>query len=606
VFRLTPWLLAIPLLLCTGITPARAQTPSSNGFQTITSRGYQFQVPAGWQQLPAAVVPRSLEILVASADGNETVATGSARAEGTTAGALPELVSSLVSSINETTSPGGSAASVFQGPDPVQIANADAAVDLRATFTDSHGTPYVLAVRVGTRGQTVYFFVLAGPQDFYHFDPSFGRILDSFQLTPLVQGGAASEAFTGAPVFGLSPEEAIIALLPYRLTAQDRLPGYAAGDAFSPETAVTSALVRSSPAERLAAYQNAGFVVRRSQRLVPAAPPAAIPGANGVFHTLLFADQPSAATYADGRALPPTSIGDLDSQPFALGAGGGGVKPTTVTRRIYDFQPVALGAALGDASAAWRETETQLGQPTQVYYLLRWQLGQLVFELVSAPQPLGQERQADAESAASAIDRIERSRPALSLAPATVTPPATEAQRLQAAIRLAPFFVLAPEGYGLTDAYFSHPTSVVELDPDPAAALHRVDEQWKMVMSAHQHFTSSLDDRVALGAIATLCADAPGALTDMADELVDPGWTSTRIDPPVQLGDATMAFRDAGPNADGSAEQDISIDWTHGALLLHVGMSGPAGGSSMDQLAAFARQVEARFQANPLPTSFTP
>ncbi|HTE86699.1 MAG TPA: hypothetical protein VK821_18440, partial [Dehalococcoidia bacterium] len=99
----------------------------------------------------------------------------------------------------------------------------------------------------------------------------------------------------------------IIALLPYRLTAQDRLPGYAAGDAFSPETAVTSALVRSSPAERLAAYQNAGFVVRRSQRLVPAAPPAAIPGANGVFHTLLFADQhrrprlPAVRAWSRGR-----------------------------------------------------------------------------------------------------------------------------------------------------------------------------------------------------------------------------------------------------------------------------------------------------------------
>jgi len=118
---------------------------------------------------------------------------------------------------------------VFEGPDPIEVPNADAAVSLTATFGDSRGNQYIVAVRMAVRGQTAYTFLLMVSRDYYASDPNFGRILDSFQLTPVSQTGPGSPPLSRAQAFGLYPEEAVIALLPYRLSNQDVLPGYSVG-----------------------------------------------------------------------------------------------------------------------------------------------------------------------------------------------------------------------------------------------------------------------------------------------------------------------------------------------------------------------------------------
>ncbi len=74
----------------------------------------------------------------------------------------------------------------------------------------------------------------------------------------------------------------------------------------------------------------------------------------------------------------------------------------------------------------------------------------------------------------------------------------------------------------------------------------------------------------------------------------------------MQLGDATFAFRSTFPDDSGAPFEGTYLYWQHRALVLSVRMIGPAGSTSMDQVVALAKQLEAQFQANPVPTSGLP
>lgn len=511
-----------------------------------------------------------------SPDGDETVfawALPAAELSATAAAMpvdLPRLAQEFVSQWNAglVLSRGGPA-NIFQGPDPVQIPNADAGVALTAVVADPLGDPFVAGFRIAIQGGAVYIFVLLAPEDFYTSDPNFGRILDSFQLIR-------------PPAFALSPEEAVIALLPYELSAQDAPPGYIAPRVLPEGTAVDTAITLAgrslSPAVTFKFYQDAGFVVGLHQPLLPTATPTS----PARFSVSLLTDAPAARKYA-------TSV------PVNLPPSG----------ERLSLEPVDLGLTIGDTRAAAHLTRTPPDQPAQGFYIVRWQRGRVVFELTTAAQPSGQERQEDAESLASTLDSIEAARPPLSLGSPTVMPPATEDQRLQMVLRLAPFPAgAAPDGYRLADFYFNHPAERVGNGADPVAELHKVDEQWREEVGGGQIFTNEQDSRAGLFAGATAYADPYGAMSAFADYEPVPTFTSSNsVDPPVRLGDATRAYRAAGTLEDGSAVEGIFLIWTHGTLVLIIEMFGPAGSGSMDRVVALAQQVEARFQATPLPTS---
>jgi hypothetical protein len=229
---------------------------------------------------------------------------------------------------------------------------------------------------------------------------------------------------------------------------------------------------------------------------------------------------------------------------------------------------------------------------------------------VTPGQPLGQERQADAESTAAAIDAVEAARPPFAPGSATVTPPATEDQRLQAALQLESFFgsstaaIPTPRGYSVSGRYLTYPAGFVADATDPAAALHKTDEQWRSLVSARLEFTAQANDHMYLIAYASVHADAASAKAAATGSFAQqPGWTSTPATPPFAIGDSTYAFRGGGTGDDGNPAEDVYLYWTHGPLVLGVRMLGPVGTTSMDQVVALAQQLEARFQANPLPTS---
>jgi hypothetical protein len=560
-------LVSLVLLAFMGLLPAAAQTSTSTGFQTITvPQGYQFQVPADWITLPATGTPRPYDVVAASPDHMEialglsghvspgVAADPSRLAQEMLAGSQQYLQFLQQVSANTATS--------LAGPDAVQVTNADEAVSLTMSVSDAQGNTSVVSFRVALQGSTEYAVAVAAPQDVYDSDPDLTTILNSFALT--AQSSAAS----------LTPEEAILALLPYQLPAPEALPGYTVGQTLPAATPVTLAMHGESPVNTFNDWQQAGFVAAYGQALLPTADTNALPDARGSFHVWLFADATSA--HALLMHSPPNVGGTA-------------------------HESVPLGISLGDASGAAHIVSTSSQLPPAGAYEIHWLRGPLMFEVITAPQPLGQEHLEDAQNLASAIDNLEQAAPPLNLPQHTVTPPATELQRLQAALELKPFFIpggATPIGYTQVDQAAVHPASEVAWAPDPAGMLQTVDTSWKRIISAEQTFQDQANHQVLLVAGAALDADAQGAAADLADDALPAGWTSTPIQAPLRLGDATVAFENTGAN-----EESLSIGWTHGSLLIHVEMEGPPGTTSLDQLTAFAKQVEAHFQAVSLPTA---
>jgi photosystem II stability/assembly factor-like uncharacterized protein len=187
-------------------TSAPARPPAAAELSTVTSpQGYSFQVPSDWSQ-------HTSDGVYQSPDGDKTAFAFAVPTYALSATAaatpidLPRLAQEFVTQWNAglVLSRGGPA-NIFQGPDPVQIPNADAGVALTEVVADPLGAPFVAGFRIAVQDAEVYIFALLVPEDFYASDPNFGKILGSFQLT-------------SPSAFALSPEESVIALLPYKLS----------------------------------------------------------------------------------------------------------------------------------------------------------------------------------------------------------------------------------------------------------------------------------------------------------------------------------------------------------------------------------------------------
>jgi hypothetical protein len=191
---------AATLLLASAALSAGAQTAALSSPQAVTSpSGYQFQVPADWQQLSASTQHHMGNELVAvdgeaaSADGAEHAHVEMASGFGITAADLPAVLTTFFA--GPPGAPAGSVPTlnVLSAPAAVQVAGADAAEGAAAMYTDPSGDNRVVAVRLALRGQTTYMFTLDVTQAFYQSDPSFAQIASSFQLMPTVASAAAAQ-----------------------------------------------------------------------------------------------------------------------------------------------------------------------------------------------------------------------------------------------------------------------------------------------------------------------------------------------------------------------------------------------------------------------------
>ncbi len=179
--------LLISGLLTGGVPVARAQAqPPADAPRTVTgSHGYQFQAPVDWKELAGEGLPFAVDVNLASPDGEQFVAIGVFPASGVTAADLPRYAEVFTGGVAQQQAVlGGSVPSVWGGPDPISVLNADAAVGLLETFSDSQGRLMFLAARLAVQGSYVFVFTLTASQAAFDSDPTFGSVLASFQLSP--------------------------------------------------------------------------------------------------------------------------------------------------------------------------------------------------------------------------------------------------------------------------------------------------------------------------------------------------------------------------------------------------------------------------------------
>jgi len=389
--------------------------------------------------------------------------------------------------------------------------------------------------------------------------------------TALPGGHGLRTAAAQTPPAALAPEEAVIALLPYLLTPTDIPAGY---QLFSTgaNSAASYAATAADPAADFAEEISSGFVVSTEQTLSPVVQDGSVPGV--LFAIELYTDAAAARRYASGQSFPPAA--DATST----------------------VDPVTLPATVGEASFAYHSTYSDTGQGS---YTVRWQHGRLGLRVFTYA-PAGKEQLDDALALVSAFEAKEAALPAPALGPPTVSAPATEAQRLDAALQLQSLSIdpaASPAGYTFNATTVVPAAAVVAAAGDPMRALHQVAEQWKRLMEIDQTFVSAQNSTVSLTTAAVLDVDAAGATADVNAYDAPPGGTVATLPAPAQLGDTTFLRRLTGSNSDGSSYEVLDLQWTHGAVLLDVYMTAAGGQTSADTVLALARQFEALYQASP-------
>jgi hypothetical protein len=173
----------------------QAQTPSQDGFRTITSSyGYQFQVPSDWKEQDSSVeiqrsgVVSKVNEIVSSPDRAQLVIpfTEDAGTVEVTGADLPVAAKAAFGPLERgSVGAGGTRFQLFLGPDPVTVPNADAAVVAASVFSDNQGIPHVYGILIALRGKLLYGIVTRVTQDFYTSDPNYTRIMNSLQLAPV-------------------------------------------------------------------------------------------------------------------------------------------------------------------------------------------------------------------------------------------------------------------------------------------------------------------------------------------------------------------------------------------------------------------------------------
>ncbi len=419
----------------------------------------------------------------------------------------------------------------------------------------------------------------------------------------LAVAGRAPSSAASRPVqsAGLSPEEAVIALKPYELSAADLPSGYAPG-AVSTSTpsleAIAQAASGADPYAALDRLQAEGTQVCSVQALTPASGATL---SRGALTTCVMASPDAAQAVAAGSARPLPASSDT----------------VTVT-------PTALAQALGDGtSAAWQIVSSDSSGQPQTEYDLRWTRGLIAFELRTTTTAARNDIAASAALGA-ALDSAEATRAAVVLGAPTVTPPASEVERVYTALLEQRAVVPVSQPPQPTSTLFLkdviHPAEQVRAAANPTQALHTVDEVYQRVITADQIFLTR--DRIfAHGERITVNATAQGALAELNtpsvwrpsfrvnsqnEALPNPQVTFEQIPAPIQLGDNTAAYRftvsyPSIPNT--PSEISYSIGWTHGRVFLQARYGAPdTRRPTVDGVVPFAQQVEADFQASDLAT----
>jgi len=387
----------------------------------------------------------------------------------------------------------------------------------------------------------------------------------------------AARAQTDAAQF--SPEQAMVELAPFRLAAADLPAGYQpqTPSYFTPSgEAVLNTPPSGDPYHTYDGYSNEGYVVWTSQRLGGGS--STLPAAT--FYAYFMKDVRRARDRTDGRLDGPHGS---DSE-------------------FVDDVPVP--SVTGDATSIWHDVATSVRGVTSGGYLVRWQHGHLAFT-ISTGAPYGKEKLDDALALLAAIDKAIVARMVPDGAVPVVAPPASENERIAAALKLRTIDISdddAPNGFLVAGHGLIHPAGSVLVSRNPGATLRQQDEQFRRVIAVAETFFSLNDlDNSGLRFTATLHADVDGALADFtASSAPDASSGAVAIAPPIQAGDAMAALRFPRVEAGTSKIEvdQVVVYWLHGPVLLSASLVTSANLLTDDLVAAFVQQAEAAYQAS--------
>jgi hypothetical protein len=371
---------------------------------------------------------------------------------------------------------------------------------------------------------------------------------------------------------GLSPEGAIIVLRPYKVIAAD-LPGGYQPSTFLGSSVITAVSLYSGygPSVRsvYADWVRDGFSVWISQILNPTPNPCPDPS----WTVYLMRDAAAARAYATGQVRPPH-----DDPSFRT------------------YSNANLGVLPGDSGAAWSFKYLDQDNVQRGGFHVRWQRDQLVF-VVEGSSPNGPNTPDELRALLVALNRKAALIGQPLLHSWGVLVPASEEQRLEAGIKINATPVglrVPPAGFQFNGRNYSHPANPSASTNDPQAALRDFDDRWQRLIEGGSFFSDS--DRVSFVDVwISVDGDAQSALFDLAARRIP----DLAIDPPIALGDATIAAHEVFSLRDASIREVMSISWVHGPIVIAVSLGAPQNAFSVTTLLGFARQAEDAYQRSP-------
>jgi hypothetical protein len=409
-------------------------------------------------------------------------------------------------------------------------------------------------------------------------------------LLPAATPGEAVAQKPPPPPWGaFATEELAARLLPFLPAATEAPSGYRFGPMVVETPAILAQRIAQpgeDPRAALARTPNLP-VVQISQEFLPAEPRGSPP-------------------------LPFFVIARLAPDPTAA---ADNVSPS---RRPEGVLALDAGDGLGEERDAFLDPRTRPDQPPAETLVVRWRRGGVVLEFIRGALA-GESDVAGTLAYAAQLDAKAARLPLPGETPPTVTPPATEGERLEALLRLRTFSVLPedlPASYWPAISGMAlHPAQAVVntarfQQVDVAELVRRSAETFGQVYlgggwltNAPEEAVRGLPDEAWPGVrvvyFASLDADEAAAGRQVRDPysmlMGALGPERTPAPAPVTLGEETFVWQ---VRLDGT--ESWALRWRHGSVVLFAESVGPVGALGFDELVDLARAVEAAYQRSDL------
>lgn len=385
-----------------------------------------------------------------------------------------------------------------------------------------------------------------------------------------------------------SPEELVLALLPYRLQGSDIPPGYQDGGLLANTPALQAFNQSQNAAEGqaiLRSAQRAGFLSGFVQLLLP----------NGATPLRIFALEVD--LFVNERAASAGLKANLDARAIS----GGPVRA--------DNPPVPF--LLGDETGALHIVTRQDDGTNDGQELLAWRSGRLLFSVLMDVPDATETIDQVLPLAKVAAARARSVTPPESIAMATRAVTSSEAVRVDAAYALydrLPGAALSPYGMRAQPRSVITNSDIVFNGPDPAATFAKhIAATGRIIGVERDYATLQEDGNDMLAVQYVLCATPAGAQAELADPFDgNPQIASDVAYGMTQpLGDTGRLIHGTLTRKNGATSDLWAAVWVRGNVVLKVVSFSPLADVTPQQVNAFAAQVDQVYMQGGLPTILT-